>query len=90
MVHKSKEPKLILWGPSFCFLGRKTSIDSVEILQTIFKDETIGEPQAFEWFLSFKMIKEISINDEPRSGRLSTVRTDKNVEQTGEIIREDQ
>ncbi|PNF34314.1 hypothetical protein B7P43_G15760 [Cryptotermes secundus] len=48
----------------------------------------MGKTQVFEWFSSFKN-GEMSIDDEPRSGRPSTARTHENVEKIREIIKED-
>ena len=51
-------------------------------------DDAIGKPQVFEWFSYFER-GEMSIDDEPRSGRTSTAITDENVERIREIILED-
>jgi len=51
-------------------------------------DDVIGKSQVFEWFSRFKR-GEMPIDDQPRSGRLSTAQTDENVAKIREIIMKD-
>lgn len=72
----------------FCFLLGKTGTETLEMLKTAYKGDALGKTQVFEWFSRFKS-GEMSIEDEARSGRPSTARTDENVKKIHEIILED-
>jgi len=58
------------------------------MLQKTFKEEVLGRTQVFVWFARFKR-EEMSVEDHPHSGRLSTSCTDENVEKIREKINED-
>jgi len=58
------------------------------MLQKAFKEEALSRTQVFEWFALFKR-GEMSVEDHPHSGHLSTSRTDENVEKIQEKINED-
>jgi len=58
------------------------------MLQKAFKEEALSCTQVFEWFAWFKR-GELSVEDHPHSGRLSTSRTDKNVVKIREKINAD-
>ncbi|KOC69241.1 Putative uncharacterized protein FLJ37770 [Habropoda laboriosa] len=70
----------------FCFLLGKSGTETLEILETAYKDDAMGKTQV--WFSRFKN-GEMSIDDKPRSGRPSTARTHENVEKIREIIEKD-
>lgn len=72
----------------FCFLLGKTGTETLEMLKTAYKGDALGKTQVFEWFSRFKS-GEMSIEDQARSGRPSTARTDENVKKIHEIILED-
>jgi len=63
----------------FCFCLGKTATEAHEMLQKAFKEEALSRTHVFGWFARFK-IGEMSVEDHPHSGRLSTSRTDENVE----------
>jgi hypothetical protein len=58
------------------------------ILGTIYKEATLGKTQVYEWFSRFRN-GELSLADQPYSGRLSSSRTDKNIARIRELILED-
>ena len=72
----------------FCFLLGKMGTKTLEMLKTAYKGDALGKTQVFEWFSRFKS-GEMSIEDQARSGRPSTARTDENVKKIHEIIMED-
>lgn len=72
----------------FCFLLGKSGTETIELLKTAYKDDSMGKTQVFEWFSRFKN-GDMSIDDKPRSGRPSTARTHENVEKIRAIINED-
>ena len=72
----------------FCFRLGKTATETHEMLQKAFKEKALSRTQVFEWFARFKR-GEMSVEDHPHSGRLSTSRTDENVEKIQEKINED-
>ena len=53
-----------------------------------YKDSAMGKTQVYQRFSRFKE-GEMSIDDKPRSGRLSTSRIDENVEEVHAIVLED-
>jgi hypothetical protein len=63
----------------FCFCLEKTATEAHEMLQKAFKEEALNRTRVFEWFVWFKR-GEMSIEDHPHSGCLSTSRDDDNVE----------
>jgi predicted transcriptional regulator len=71
----------------FCFKLGKTASETYEMLKTAFGDNAMGRTQAFEWFSRFKR-GETSVEDSERSGRPSTCRTEKNVENVRKIVNE--
>jgi len=72
----------------FCFRLVKTATEAHEMLQKAFKKEALSRTQVFECFARFKR-GEMSVEDHPHFGRLSTSRTDENVEKIREQINED-
>ena len=58
------------------------------MLKTAFKNNAMGKTQVFESFSCFKKGKML-IDDQPRSGRSSTARTDENVAKIRQIVLED-
>ena len=72
----------------FCFLLGKTGTETLEMLKAAYKDNAMGKTLVVGWFSRFKS-GEMSLDDQPRSGRPSTARIDENVEKIREIILED-
>jgi hypothetical protein len=72
----------------FCFKLGETASETHEMLKTAFGDDAMGRTQTFEWFSRFKR-GETSVKDSEHSGRLSTGRTDGNVENVRKIVNED-
>jgi len=62
----------------FCFLSRKTAAETVTVLREAFKEEALSQARVYEWFSWFKR-GDMSLEDQPRSGRPSTSRTDENI-----------
>jgi hypothetical protein len=48
------------------------------MLKIAFREETMGRTQTYEWWKRFKE-GQTSVDDDPRSGRPSTSKTDDNV-----------
>jgi len=62
----------------FCFLFGKTPTESLEMLQEAFKEQALSRTRVFEWFSRFKK-GDLSIEDQPRSGRPSSSRNEENI-----------
>ena len=62
----------------FCFLLGKTPTESLEMLQEAFKEQALSRARVFEWFSRFKK-GDLSIEDQPRSGRPSSSRNEENI-----------
>jgi len=62
----------------FCFCLGKTTTETVTMLQEAFKEEALSQARVYEWFSWFKHA-DMSLEDQPRSGRPSTCRTDENI-----------
>jgi hypothetical protein len=71
-----------------CFVLGKTAAETVVMLQAAYKEAAMSRTQIYERFSRFKH-GEMSTDDQPRSGRPSTARTDENVTKTRQIILED-
>ena len=56
------------------------------MLKIAFREEAIGRTQTYEWWKRFKEGRN-SVDDDPRSGRPSTSKTDYNVAKVREVIR---
>ncbi|EGI63584.1 FLJ37770-like protein, partial [Acromyrmex echinatior] len=67
----------------FCVRLGKNATETFQMLQEAFKDDCISRSQSRRWHKAFK------VADEPRSGRPTTVRTDKNVNRVCEVLRSD-
>jgi len=61
-----------------CFLLRKTAAENVTMLREAFKEEALNQARVYEWFSRFKL-GDMSLEDQPRSGRPSTSRTYENI-----------
>jgi len=71
----------------FCFLLGKTAGETVLMLETAYKEAALGKTQVYEWFSRFRN-GELSLADQPRSGRPSTSRTDEHIAIIHELILE--
>ena len=69
----------------FCFLLGKTASETVTMLQEAFKEEALSQSRVYEWFSRFKR-DDMSLEDQPRSGRPSTRRTDENIQKIRDVI----
>ena len=72
----------------FWFLLGKTAGETVVMLETAYKEAALGKTQVYEWFSRFRN-GELSLADQPRSGRPSTSRMDENIARIRELILED-
>ena len=59
----------------FCFLLGKMAEEAVVMLETAYKKAAMGKIQVYEWFSHFRD-GELSLADQPRSGRPSTSQKD--------------
>jgi len=50
-----------------------------------FKEEALSQARVYEWFSRFKH-GDMSLEDQPRSGRPSTSRTNKNIKKIRDVI----
>lgn len=72
----------------FCFRLGHSATETFAKLQQAYGDSVLSRAQVFRWFKAFSEGKE-SMEDEPRSGRPSTARTDENVDRIRELVRSD-
>ena len=72
----------------FCFLLGKTAGETVVMLEKAYKEVALGKTQVYDRFSRFRN-GELSLADQPRSGRPSTSRTDENIARIRELILED-
>jgi len=68
----------------FSLLG-KTAAETVTMLREAFKGEALSQARVYEWFSRFER-GDMSLEDQPRSGRPSTSRTDENVKKIRDTI----
>jgi len=62
----------------FCFRLGKTALETHRMFTEAFGDNALGQTQTYEWFKRFKN-GWMSVDDEERSGRISTGTTTENV-----------
>ena len=72
----------------FCFLLGKSAAETIVMLKTAYGDAALSKTRVYEWFSRFKN-GEMSIEDQPRSGRPATSRSDENVDKINALICED-
>ena len=66
----------------------KTPSEALRLLQEVYGDEMMSRSRVFEWHKRFKEVRE-DVEDNPRSGRPSTSRTEANVERVKHLVRGD-
>ena len=71
-----------------CFLSGKSAAETIVMLKTAYGDAALSKTRVYKWFSRFKK-GEMSIEDQPRSGRPATSRSDENVDKINALIRED-
>ena len=70
----------------FCVKIGKSVTKTIEMLKIAFGEEAMCRTQTYEWWKRFKEGR-TSVDDDPRSGRPSTSKTDDNVAKVLEVIR---
>jgi len=68
-----------------CLLLGKTAAQTVTMLREAFKEEAPSQARVYEWFSRFKR-GDMSLEDQPRSGRPSTSRTDENIKKNSRCV----
>ena len=63
----------------FCFPLGKSAAETIVMFKTAYGDAALSKTRVYEWFSRFKN-GEMSIEDQPRSGRPATSRSDENVD----------
>jgi len=71
----------------FCVKIGKSVIETFEMLKIAFREEAMGMTQTYEWWKHFKEGRTLVDDDDPRSGRPSTSKSDDNVAKVREVIR---
>jgi len=63
----------------------KTAAETVTMLREAFKEEALSQARVYDWFSRFKH-GDMSLEDQPRSGRPSTSRTNENNRKISDAI----
>jgi HTH domain in Mos1 transposase len=71
----------------YCLFG-KSAAETIVIIKTAYGEAALSKTRVYECFQGFKN-GEKSIEDQPRSGRPSTSRTDENIDKINALIRQD-
>lgn len=72
----------------FCFKIGKSASETYELLKEVFGDECLSRSNVFIWFQRFKDGRQ-SVEDDPRSGRPSSSKTDENIVKVRDLVRSD-
>ena len=67
---------------------RKTPTEALKLLQEVYGNHTMSRTRLFEWHKRFKEGRE-EVEEDHRSGRPSTSKTDENVERVRQKMRSD-
>ena len=67
---------------------RKTPTEALKLLQEVYGNDTMSRTRLFEWHRRFKEGRE-EVEEDHRSGRPSTSKTDENVERVRQKVRSD-
>ena len=71
----------------FCFKLGKTFTETFQMLQQAYGEDCLSRTQCYEWYQRFKS-GGTSIEDDPKSGRLSSSTGDDHIEKVRSVIRE--
>ena len=66
----------------------KTATESLNLLQQVYGDDAMSRTRVFEWHKRFANGRE-DVEDDPKSGRPSSTRTDENIVRVNELVRSD-
>ncbi|KAG5320944.1 MOS1T transposase, partial [Acromyrmex heyeri] len=73
----------------FCCKNEIKCSDTLKMLQKCYGDDTLSKTQVYQWYERLKSGRE-AVEDDARPGRLSTSKTDENVDEIRQfILRED-
>jgi transposase len=72
----------------FCVKLNETATETFERLKRAYGDDVLSKAQVFRWHKAFKEERE-NVEDEHRSGRPSTGKSDENVEPVGYLVATD-
>lgn len=72
----------------FCFKLGHNATETCEKVQQAYGESVLSRAQVFRWFKAFSEGRE-SIEDEPRSGRPSSAKSDENVTRVRDLVRSD-
>lgn len=76
----------MLWNFHFCLVQKINDVtETVLVLKTAYKDNATGKTQVYGCFARFKN-GDISIDDKPHSGCLSTAWIDENVDKNRDLV----
>ena len=72
----------------FCVKLRKSGSETLQLLRTAYGDAVLSSSQVLRWYKAFKNGRE-GVEDEQRTGRPSTSRTEKNVARVKAVLDRD-
>ena len=67
---------------------RKSPTECFKLLTEVYGEDEMSRPRVFKWHKRFKSGRE-EVEDDPRSGRPSTTKTDKNIVRVKQMVRSD-
>ena len=66
----------------------KSACETFSLLKSVYQESCLAQSNVYNWFKRFQDGRE-DVEDDPRSGRPSTSKTDKNIEKVGVLVRSD-
>ena len=72
----------------FCVKAGKSGVETIELINKAYGSAAMSRAIVYRWYARFRDGRE-DVNDDVRSGRPSTARTDENVESVHRLLTED-
>ena len=73
---------------TFCFKAGLSDTKTLELAQKAYENEALNRPNVFRWYFRFRNGREL-VEDEERSGRSKSTRTEVNIAALADLVKND-